>query len=175
MSSSSNNNISLPFSIVDELAPVDFGIGFNNTGQDQPVAAYPNPSALESSNAQINEKLHKLLFKSLKKSVADSTSELKSQSIEPPKPTRRPIILTDAPASIAILFQVTGSNSGWSITRSQYSQSLLFYFELQEATRRSRGPTAPAGQLTGVRFKLPEAFDGDGLDVEKVYTALIYV
>ncbi|CAL2242255.1 unnamed protein product [Prunus armeniaca] len=141
MSSSSNNNISLPFSIVDELAPVDFGIGFNNTGQDQPVAAYPNPSALESSNAQINEKLHKLLFKSLKKSVADSTSELKSQSIEPPKPTRRPIILTDAP----------------------------------EATRRSRGPTAPAGQLTGVRFKLPEAFDGDGLDVEKVYTALIYV
>ncbi|KAH0980014.1 hypothetical protein GBA52_007191, partial [Prunus armeniaca] len=133
MSSSSNNNISLPFSIVDELAPVDFGIGFNNTGQDQPVAAYPNPSALESSNAQINEKLHKLLFKSLKKSVADSTSELKSQSIEPPKPTRRPIILTDA----------------------------------LEATRRSRGPTAPAGQLTGVRFKLPEAFDGDGLDVEK--------
>ncbi|PQQ21981.1 hypothetical protein Pyn_26437 [Prunus yedoensis var. nudiflora] len=56
MSSFSNNNISLPFSIFDELAlavsqyapSLDFGIDFNNlpedvlvTRQAQPLAAYP--------------------------------------------------------------------------------------------------------------------------------------
>ncbi|KAI5317884.1 hypothetical protein L3X38_037591 [Prunus dulcis] len=122
MSTSSNNNISLPLSVLDELALVvsryipslDFGIDFNNlpddvlvTGQAQPLAAYPNPSALESSSAQINEELHNQLFKSLKESVA-------------------------------------------------------------EASRRSRGPTTPAGQLTAVCFKLPEAFYRNDIDVEKL-------
>ncbi|CAL8168977.1 unnamed protein product [Prunus armeniaca] len=150
MSSSSNNNILLPLSVLDELALVvsqyipslDFGIDFNNlpedvlaTGQAQPLAAYPNPSALESSSAQINEELHNQLFKSLKESVAEVTSALKSQSFEQPQPyTQRPIILADAP----------------------------------EASRRSRGPTTPAGQLTAVCFKLPEAFYRNDIDVEKL-------
>ncbi|CAB4270419.1 unnamed protein product [Prunus armeniaca] len=90
----------------------------NYTGQDQPVAAYPNSSALESSSAQINEKLHNQLVKSVKESVADFKLKLKAQSSEQPKPY----------------------------------------------TRR---PTTPAGQSTAVRFKLPEAFDWDNLDVAK--------
>ncbi|BBH07178.1 transposable element gene [Prunus dulcis] len=165
MSTSSNNNISLPLSVLDELALVvsryipslDFGIDFNNlpddvlvAGQAQPLAAYPNPSALESSSAQINEELHNQLFKSLKESVAEVTSALKSQSFEQPQPyTQRPIILTDAPVSIAMLF----------IMRSTH----------EEASRRSRGPTTPAGQLTAVCFKLPEAFYRNDIDIEKSY------
>ncbi|CAB4270415.1 unnamed protein product [Prunus armeniaca] len=119
-------------SFFDELL-LDFGTGFNNAGQDQPVAASPNPSALESSNAQSNEKLRNLK-KILNSNVDEQTSKLKSQSFEQPKPyIRGPIILTDA----------------------------------LEATRRSRGPTVPAGKLPRVCFKLPEAFDWDGLDAEK--------